>query len=89
MSGLSVQNKNNLIMDQDIISKIENILAQLRPLILKDGGDIKLVSFHEGKVAVKLYGACIGCPMSIFTLKIGIEEKLKESIPQVIEVIAI
>lgn len=71
-----------------IIDKIELVLSELRPYIQNDGGDIQFESFDSatGTVFVKLSGACVGCPMSSFTLKLGIEERLKAQIPEVTSV---
>ncbi len=63
--------------------KVEKILAQIRPSLQADGGDVKLVSIEDGIVTVELVGACQGCPMSQMTLKNGIERILKENIPEV------
>lgn len=75
--------------DEQIIKKINDVLECLRPNIQRDGGDIELVSFKSGIVSVRLHGACVGCPLSYYTLKLGIEEQLKQHIPDVQEVIAI
>ena len=71
-----------------LIEKIESVLLDLRPYIKNDGGDITFVSFNSdtGIVYVTLHGACTNCPMSAYTLKLGIEERLKEQIPEVKEV---
>lgn len=71
------------------LQKIEVILDTIRPNIQMDGGDIKLVKFEDGIVYVRLLGACIGCPASIYTLKMGIEETLKQLMPEVLEVLPI
>jgi Fe-S cluster biogenesis protein NfuA len=63
--------------------KVEKILAQIRPSLQADGGDVKLVSIEDGIVTVELVGACQGCPMSQMTLKNGIERILKENIPEI------
>ncbi len=64
--------------------KIEAILAEIRPSLQADGGDVELVDVsNDGVVKVRLTGACGGCPMSTLTLKVAIEKKLKEKIPQV------
>lgn len=64
--------------------KIEKALSQIRPYLQADGGDVELVSVtDEGVVNVRLKGACEGCPMSAYTLKLGIEQKLKEAVPEV------
>lgn len=70
--------------------KVEKVLKTIRPLLQADGGDVELIDVtEEGVVKVKLRGACGSCPMSTYTLKIGIEKKLKEEIPQIKEVIQI
>ena len=58
---------------------IEDIFEQhIRPYVMQDGGDISLVSYENGIVKVLLQGACNGCPSSTYTLKQGIETKLKQ-----------
>ena len=69
--------------------KIEAILAQVRPALQSDGGDVELVDVNEGVVSLKLKGACAGCPMATMTLRHGIERILKEQIPEVKEVVAV
>ncbi len=69
--------------------KIEAILAQIRPSLQTDGGDVELVDANEGVVKLKLTGACAGCPMATMTLRHGIERILKEKVPEVKEVIAV
>jgi Fe-S cluster biogenesis protein NfuA len=70
--------------------KVEEVLAKVRPMLQRDGGDVELVSVDEdGTVKVKLTGACHGCPMASITLKRGIEAKLKELIPEVKEVVSV
>ena len=75
--------------DEALLKKIDTVLDQIRPNIQMDGGDIELVNVDNGIVYIKLHGACEGCPASIFTLKLGIEEALKEHISEVIEVIQV
>ena len=69
--------------------KVEAALAQIRPVLQADGGDVELVDVNEGVVKLKLQGACVGCPMSTITLRNGIERILKERVPEVKEVIAV
>lgn len=75
--------------DEERNQKIEDILELLRPNIQMDGGDIRFVKFQDGVVYVKLAGACVGCPASLYTLKLGVEQTIKEQIADVIEVIAL
>jgi len=53
--------------------KIEEVLNEIRPALQADGGDVELIDFHEGVVTVRMTGACGNCPMSMMTLKQGIE----------------
>lgn len=69
--------------------KVEKVLAQIRPNLQADGGDVELVNVKSGVVTVKLTGACGGCPMATMTLKNGIERVLKEEIPEVKQVVAV
>ena len=69
--------------------KVEAALAQIRPALQADGGDVELVDVNEGVVRLKLRGACVGCPMSTMTLRSGIERVLREQVPEVTEVVAI
>jgi Fe-S cluster biogenesis protein NfuA len=56
---------------------LEKSLAQVRPYLQLDGGDVELVRLTEdGIVEVRLIGSCISCPMSLMTLRAGIERSL-------------
>lgn len=71
--------------------QIEDVLASIRPAIQADGGDVELLAYREedGIVEVRLLGACESCPISMMTLKEGIERRLKSSIPGIVEVTAV
>ena len=69
--------------------KVEAALAQIRPHLQADGGDIELVDVSDGTVKVRLLGACGGCPMAALTMKGGVERAIKENVPEVVEVIAL
>jgi Fe-S cluster biogenesis protein NfuA len=68
--------------------KVEAALARIRPALQADGGDVELLGVKEGVVSVRLIGACGGCPMSMMTLKNGIERILKQEVPEVKSVVA-
>lgn len=71
-----------------IEEKVKKALADIRPQLQADGGDIEFVSVAEGgKVIVRLTGACGSCPMATMTLKMGVEAHLKKTVPEVTEVI--
>ncbi len=64
--------------------KVLAAIQKIRPSLQADGGDIELVNVTpEGKVSVRLKGACHGCPMAQMTLKQGVEKFLKETVPEV------
>jgi Fe-S cluster biogenesis protein NfuA len=70
--------------------RIEEVLDSIRPAIRADGGDVELLEFDEvsGVVEVRLMGACESCPISMMPLKEGIEKRLRNSVPGVLEVTA-
>lgn len=71
--------------------KIIEIIESIRPAIQADGGDLEFLRFREedGVVEVRLLGACESCPISMMTLKEGIERRLRSSVPGVVEVTAV
>jgi Fe-S cluster biogenesis protein NfuA len=73
----------------DLDDAIIDLLDQyVRPAVANDGGAIDFLGFEEGKVTVMLKGSCAGCPSSTATLKGGIENLLKQHLPEVKEVVA-
>ncbi len=75
----------------EIETRIVDILEEyVAPAVESDGGNIKFISYEEGKVSVLLQGACSGCPSSTVTLKQGIESILQKMLPTLVsEVVAI
>ena len=63
--------------------KIEDALGEMRPYIATHLGDIAFDRFEDGVVYVKMLGTCAHCPLSQITLKAGVEELLKERVPEV------
>lgn len=75
---------------QDILDQVTKALESIRPYLQADGGDISIVELTDDMVVkVKLLGACDGCPMSIQTLKGGVEMVIKNNVPAIREVIAV
>ncbi|MEE8169925.1 MAG: NifU family protein [Phycisphaerae bacterium] len=73
-----------------MIDRVKSALAQLRPAVQADGGDLEFVGVDEqGVVSVRLRGACVGCPSSEITLKLGIERQLRAQIPEISEVVCV
>jgi len=73
-------------MGKTVKEKVERALDELKPQLQADGGDIELLGVENGVVKVRLKGACVGCPMSSMTLKMGVEQHLKKKIPEVVRV---
>jgi Fe-S cluster biogenesis protein NfuA len=70
--------------------KVLEALEAVRPMLVADGGDVELVEVTEqGVVRVRLQGSCHGCPMSMMTLKNGIERIVREQVPGVTAVEAV
>ena len=70
--------------------EVEAALAEVRPALQRDGGDVELVEVtDDGIVKVRLQGACQGCPMAQMTLQMGIERVLKAKVPEVKSVEAV
>jgi Fe-S cluster biogenesis protein NfuA len=74
----------------EIAERIQRILEQeIRPAVAMDGGDIVFAGYSDGRVELYMQGSCSGCPSSTATLKMGIEARLREEIPEVQEVVAL
>ena len=79
-----------IITDKTIIEKIESALAEIRPFLEDDGGDINFIELtDEWVVKVKLIGACSSCSISASTMKNGVEIAVRRAVPRVKEVIEI
>ena len=76
-------------MSETIEKKVQAALAEIRPQIQADGGDIDLVAIENDTVKVRLRGACAGCPMSALTLKQGVERIIKQKVPEIQSVEAV
>lgn len=76
---------------EELTTEIEKVLDVLREGIMMHSGNVELVDVEPetGKVSVRFQGMCVGCPMSDMTLKVGIEEALREMVPEVTEVVAV
>jgi NFU1 iron-sulfur cluster scaffold homolog, mitochondrial len=73
----------------DFDAQINELLEKyVKPAVENDGGAIEFLGFEEGVVTVLLKGACAGCPSSTATLKGGVENLLKQHLPEVKEVVA-
>ncbi|MCJ8346009.1 NifU N-terminal domain-containing protein [bacterium] len=68
---------------------IEVIEEEIRPAVAMDGGDIVFKAYEDGIVYLQMLGACSGCPSSTATLKMGVEMRLKEVVPEIEEVVQV
>ncbi len=64
-------------------ARLEAALDEIRPAILRDGGDVWLIRVEDAVAYVQLIGACGGCPMSNATLKDGIEVRVRAHCPEI------
>lgn len=72
------------------IEKIRGALAEIRPFLNSDGGDISFIDLKEdGTVHVQLHGTCTGCSVNQMTLKSGVEMTIKKHAPEVSRVVEI
>jgi Fe-S cluster biogenesis protein NfuA len=76
--------------ESEIVARIRKVIEDdVQPYVAMDGGEIVFADYRDGTVEVYLRGACAGCPSSTITLKMGIEARLKEEIPEVVQVVAL
>ena len=75
---------------EELKVNVEKALAEIRPFLESDGGDISLIDIEDDKlVKVQLLGACVGCTVNQMTLKSGVEMTIKKYAPQIERVINI
>ena len=73
-----------------LTAKVQAALDSIRPALQMDGGDCDLVEVTaDGTVSIHMRGACDGCPSSTMTLTMGIEKRLRASVPEVQRVVAV
>ena len=76
-------------MSENLKERVEKSLDTIRPALMADGGNVELVDVENGIVKVRLQGACGTCPSALMTLKQGIEVRVKEDVPEILEVEAV
>ncbi len=85
-SGFDIGDGEEVIEEgaEEIVATIKELLeTRVRPAVAQDGGDITFHGFKDGRVFLKMRGACAGCPSSTATLQHGIQNLLKHFIPEV------
>lgn len=79
-----------MIDKETLIAKVELAIDSIRPYLKTDGGDVRIVDItDEYVVSIELLGSCGTCPMSPMTMKNGVEEAIKRSVPEIKKVLAI
>lgn len=73
--------------DEELYTPVRNSLERVRPMLVRDSGDIELVRITDGRVYVRLLGACSGCSAAHTTLKNGVERQLRHDIHPEIQVL--
>lgn len=77
-------------MNTELKEKIEIALNSMRPFLQADGGDVELVNITDTmEVQLRLLGNCSSCGMSHMTMKAGIENGLRNAVPEITSVVAI
>jgi Fe-S cluster biogenesis protein NfuA len=67
-----------------LFDRVADVINRIRPAVQADGGDLELVEVtDQGVVRVRLHGACVGCPSSSITLRMGIENNVRALVPEV------
>lgn len=74
---------NTSITHEETVTKVLEALESIRPFLNKDGGDIELIDVKDSEVFVKLLGNCSGCSLNFSTLKLGVENTIKQHAPEI------
>lgn len=68
---------------EDLLVRVEAALDTIRPYLIADAGNVSIIEITEDKILrLKLLGSCESCPMSMMTLKAGIEQAVKKAVPE-------
>ena len=86
MTEVTIKTASREPLEEVDIELLSETLEYIRPALQADGGDLVLLGVEEGVVNLQMVGACGGCPMSMMTLKAGIERILPDRVPGVVSV---
>jgi Fe-S cluster biogenesis protein NfuA len=86
MTEVTIKTSSSEPLEDVDIELLSETLEYIRPALQADGGDLVLLGVEEGVVNLQMVGACGGCPMSMMTLKAGIERILQDRVPGVVSV---
>ena len=76
-------------MSRELQNRIEKALDTIRPYLMADGGNVRILQIEDEPLRLELLGACGSCPMSTMTLKAGVEEAITRAVPEIKKVEAI
>lgn len=74
-------------MEENLKERVQQALDSIRPFLKNDEGDIELVEIKDKVVYVRLLGNCSGCHISASTMKLGVENTIKQYAPDIVEVV--
>ncbi len=87
---MQLEQQNPMPPDATLHERVAFVIDRIRPAVQADGGDLELLEVtNTGVARIKMHGACVGCPSSDMTLRIGIERNLKDRIPEITAVEAV
>jgi Fe-S cluster biogenesis protein NfuA len=73
----------------ELSSRIDAALDSVRPYLASHGGDVEVLEVDEeaGAITIRLLGSCDGCPSSAVTLKMAVEDAIRQAAPEVAHII--
>jgi Fe-S cluster biogenesis protein NfuA len=75
--------------DEEMLKRIEDTLQEIRPNMQMDGGDVFINSLNGGVIELKFEGACVRSPISFFAIKEDIEQRLRDQVPELPEIVTV
>ncbi len=90
-NGLSLGMENTIALEKSsLMSRVESALDTIRPYLKADGGNVRIVDITEDMVVqLQLLGSCGSCPMSMMTLKAGVEQAIIKEVPEIRAILAV
>jgi len=77
-------------METGLTERVELALDSIRPYLVADGGNVKILEITDTNVVrLELLGSCGSCPMSAMTLRAGVEESIRRAVPEITAVEAV
>lgn len=83
----ATSSRTHIASQASLFERVEHVINRIRPAVQSDDGDVELVEVTaDGVARIRLHGACVGCPSSMLTLQVGIEQNLRQHVPEVLAV---